>query len=114
MFFGSIQGLLNLQIILNLKFAENIFFELHDFYLAKNQNVLREEFIFVALMMYYPDLFMGFKIFNKEKGICSLFGAGPLFVSNPNRCRFDNSLYHVVKRGQSFIMKKDVDLDSWY
>ena len=113
MFFGSIQGLLNLQIILNLKFAENIFFELHDFYLAKNQNVLREEFIFTALMMYYPDLFMGFKLNNNKMNICSFFGAGPLFVSNPNICELSNSLYHVVKEKQTFIMRKEVDLVNW-
>ena len=46
---------------------------------------------FFAMFLYYPELFMGFKVKNQK---CSGVGSMPLFLASTNqKCEFENTLY---------------------
>ncbi|KAH0791583.1 hypothetical protein GPJ56_004505 [Histomonas meleagridis] len=92
-----------------IEYTMDLFFKYHDFYLKQKQNILREEFIYSALLLYHPDKYMGIHSITKK---CWYPGPGIFLISNNNRCRFPNALHTIGVRNHMFVLIAE-KLDYW-
>ncbi|KAH0786857.1 hypothetical protein GPJ56_009234 [Histomonas meleagridis] len=91
--------------------SKDMFFKLHDLYLSQGKNVIREENIFNAMFMHYPNDYMGLDV-QAKKYKCLRWDGGISFVSDQNRCLLKNQLFFADVRNGKFEFKSE-DLGEW-